>query len=40
MPVHLVLEEGCAQGGQHTVRILVPCHQVGAVLGKKGTVIK
>eukprot|EP00803_Ostreobium_quekettii_P006325 evm.model.scf_387.2 EVM.evm.TU.scf_387.2 scf_387:54486-59494(+) len=36
----LILEEDRAQGGQHTVRMLVPSDQVGAVLGKKGTVIK
>lgn len=36
----LILEEDRAQGGQHTVRMLVPSDQIGAVLGKKGTVIK
>lgn len=36
----LILEEDRAQGGQHTVRMLVPSCQIGAVLGKKGTVIK
>ena len=40
MPVHLILEVDCAQGGQHTVRMLVPCDQVGVVLGKNGTVIE
>ena len=36
----LILEEDRAQGGQHTVRMLVPSDQIGAVLGKKGSVIK
>lgn len=36
----LITEEDRSTGGQHCVRLLVPQDQIGAVLGKKGTVIK
>lgn len=36
----LIMEEDRSSGGQHTVQLLVQQDQVGAVLGKRGSVIK
>jgi len=36
----LIMEEDRSSGGQHTIQLLVQQDQVGAVLGKRGSVIK